>query len=191
MEELESHGFGSSQTPACIPAGQRACIPGESRTNAERPYMKYSYSGFMDCLANSDVGLLHRNGEIEREANRCLKKTGFISVGIFNSQIWEHPIRQMFGLPPGEQLWTYSYSPQEMARLLLIARKNVYGILDGKDRDKFEFITIADRRRITRESFERWYAGQSRYRKLCDRLPEEIAEFGARRLRKEWQTMAS
>ena len=33
---------------------------------------------------------------------------------------------------------------------------------------------IADRRRVTKDSFERWYAGQSKYRKLCDRSPEEI-----------------
>lgn len=64
----------------------------------------------------------------------------------------------------------------EMARLLLIDRKNVYSILDGKDKDKFEFIMIADLRRITKESFERWYSGQSKYRKLCDRSPEKIAE---------------
>lgn len=65
----------------------------------------------------------------------------------------------------------------EMARLLLIPRKEVYGILlSGKDKDKFDFIFIGDRRRVTKESFERWYAGQTKYRKLCDRLPEEIAE---------------
>lgn len=63
----------------------------------------------------------------------------------------------------------------EMARLLLIPRKEVYGILlYGKDKDKFEFVYIEDRRRVTKESFERWYAGQTKYRKLCDRSPEEI-----------------
>ena len=40
--------------------------------------------------------------------------------------------------------------------------------------DQFEFVYIADRRRVTKDSFERWYAGQSKYRKLCDRSPEEI-----------------
>lgn len=71
----------------------------------------------------------------------------------------------------------------EAASLLLIARKNVYSILEDKDKDKFEFVMIADRRRITKESFERWYAGQSKYHKLCDRSPEEIAEI--ERARKE------
>ena len=64
----------------------------------------------------------------------------------------------------------------EMARQLLITRKEVYNILlTGRDKDQFDFVYIADRRRVTKESFERWYAGQNRYRKLCDRSPKEIA----------------
>ena len=64
----------------------------------------------------------------------------------------------------------------EMARLLLISRKEEYNILlTGRDKDQFDFVYIADRRRVTKESFEHWYAGQNRYRKLCDRSPQEIA----------------
>ena len=65
-----------------------------------------------------------------------------------------------------------SMTMPEMARLLLISRKEVYNILlTGRDKDQFDFIYIADRRRVTKESFERWYAGQSKYRKLCARSP--------------------
>lgn len=67
-----------------------------------------------------------------------------------------------------------SMTMPEMARLLLITRKEVYRILYGKNANRFEFITIANRRRVTKKSFERWYAGQSKYRKLCDRTPEEV-----------------
>lgn len=67
-----------------------------------------------------------------------------------------------------------SMTMPEMARLLLITRKEVYSILRGKDADRFEYVTVADRRRVTKESFELWYASQSKYRKLCDRSPEEI-----------------
>ncbi len=75
------------------------------------------------------------------------------------------------------ELEAASMTMPEMARLLLITRKEVYNILlSGKDRDQFEFVYIADRRRVTKESFERWYAGQSKYRKLCDRSPEETQE---------------
>ena len=65
----------------------------------------------------------------------------------------------------------------EMARELYITRKAVYNILAKKEnQDIFEIVIIADKKRITRESFERWYAGQSEYRKLSDRSPEELAQ---------------
>ena len=72
----------------------------------------------------------------------------------------------------------------EMARLLLISRKEVYGILSSpRNEGVFEYEIIADRKRITKESFERWYAGQSKYRKLCDRSEVEQAQI--EELRKE------
>lgn len=74
------------------------------------------------------------------------------------------------------ELEAASITMPEMARQLLITRKEVYNILlTGRDKDQFDFVYIVDRRRITKESFERWYAGQNRYRKLFDRSPKEIA----------------
>lgn len=65
----------------------------------------------------------------------------------------------------------------EMARELDITRKEAYRILSKKEnRNIFDKVVIADRKRITRESFERWYAGQSEYRKLSDRTPEELEQ---------------
>lgn len=65
----------------------------------------------------------------------------------------------------------------EMAGELDITRKEVYRILSKKkNRDIFDIVVIADRKRITRESFERWYAGQNVYRKLSDRTPEELEQ---------------
>ena len=53
----------------------------------------------------------------------------------------------------------------EMAKLLGIPRKNVYGILDCKKyRDCFVIERVADRRRITKTSFEIWLNSQSTYR---------------------------
>ena len=64
----------------------------------------------------------------------------------------------------------------EMARLLMITRDQVYNILNQKrNKGLFEFVYIADQRRITKESFERWHAGQEKYCKLCDRPESEIA----------------
>lgn len=61
----------------------------------------------------------------------------------------------------------------EMARLLMIDRNVVYRILTNpQNAEIFEYEVIAGRKRITKESFERWYAGQDKYSKLCD-LPQE------------------
>ena len=74
----------------------------------------------------------------------------------------------------------------EMARELYITRKDVYNILAKKEnQDIFEIVVIADKKRITRESFERWYAGQSKYRKLSDRTPEELYEIRMAEKKKE------
>ena len=52
----------------------------------------------------------------------------------------------------------------EVAQILGIPRKAVYHILlYGPDRDKFDFVFIAGRRRVTKESFDRWYSDQSRF----------------------------
>ena len=68
----------------------------------------------------------------------------------------------------------------EMARLLLITRSEVYQILNAaRNQGVFQVIMVADKKRITKDSFEKWYSGQSKYKKLCDRSPEEQAEIMA------------
>ena len=52
----------------------------------------------------------------------------------------------------------------EVAQILGIPRKAVYHILlYGRDRDIFDFVFIAGRRRVTKESFDRWYSDQNRF----------------------------
>lgn len=46
-------------------------------------------------------------------------------------------------------------SMPEMARLLGITRERVYGIV-YKHEDAFEFVIVADRKRITKKSFQAW-----------------------------------
>lgn len=73
-----------------------------------------------------------------------------------------------------KELEDASYTMPEIARMLLISRKDVYTILQSpKNKGKFEFITVAERKRVTKESFEVWYASQRKYRKLSDRSEEE------------------
>lgn len=62
----------------------------------------------------------------------------------------------------------------EMARLLMISRKEVYNLLAApQNAGVFEYEVIADRKRITKESFARWYAGQDKYCTFNDLPPEE------------------
>lgn len=65
----------------------------------------------------------------------------------------------------------------EMVKELGVPRGTVYSILKAeKNRDKLEVIEIGGKKRITKESFESWYAGQDRYIKVSDRPAEEQRE---------------
>lgn len=69
-----------------------------------------------------------------------------------------------------EELENDSLSMPDMARLLDIARQEVYYILQHDPRaDILEIIVIADRKRITKKSFDEWYMGQKKYLKPADR----------------------
>lgn len=60
-----------------------------------------------------------------------------------------------------------SMTMPQMARLLGITRDEVYLILSSKkNRDAFDIIVVADKKRITYESFENWYRNQDRYQKV-------------------------
>lgn len=62
-----------------------------------------------------------------------------------------------------------SVSMPQMAWLLGISRKMVYAILQAKEnRGLFRYIEIAGRKRITKESMERWLKGQDTYHILTD-----------------------
>ncbi len=68
-----------------------------------------------------------------------------------------------------------SISMPEMARLLGIPRSNVYHIIDhSKYSDLLETIVIADRRRVTKKSFQNFLQMQSRYTLASESYAEEI-----------------
>ena len=73
-----------------------------------------------------------------------------------------------------EEIEESSMSMPDMARLLDVPRSVVYGILQSDlGKEMLEVIIIAGRKRITRESFDRWYASQTRYLKPEDQ-PEGV-----------------
>ena len=57
----------------------------------------------------------------------------------------------------------------QMARLLGISREEAYSLVRGKrNRDVFEIIMVADKKRVTLDSFERWYQKQDCYQKVTE-----------------------
>jgi hypothetical protein len=68
----------------------------------------------------------------------------------------------------------------QMARLLGISREEVYSLVRRKrNRGVFEIITVADKKRVTLDSFERWYQGQDCYQKVTEQtsgLDKELEE---------------
>ena len=67
-----------------------------------------------------------------------------------------------------------SMTMPEAARLLGISRNEMYRILKLKEnRGLFKIIIIAGRKRITKDSFERWYVSQKAYIKVSDRPKQE------------------
>ena len=66
------------------------------------------------------------------------------------------------------------YTIPEIARMLLVPRNTIYAILDNpKNEGVFETFIVAEKKRVTKQSFEAWYQSQHRYRKLEDRSQEE------------------
>lgn len=74
-----------------------------------------------------------------------------------------------------------SISLTDVARLLGTHRNNIYSLLQSHP-EHFEIIVIAGRKRITLDSFEKWYQSQKKYKKvvvselapLCDPLEPEL-----------------
>ena len=67
-----------------------------------------------------------------------------------------------------------SLSMPDMARLLDVPRNIVYGILDSDSgKEQLEVVIVANRKRITKSSFEKWYVNQNEYLKPEDQ-PEGV-----------------
>ena len=79
------------------------------------------------------------------------------------------------------QLEQDTVSMPEIAWLLGIHRKEVYSFLNAKENEgRFRFVMLADRKRITRDSFMRWLRMQEKYHILTiaerEKLERERAE---------------
>ena len=63
-----------------------------------------------------------------------------------------------------------SLTMPDAARLLGISRREIYAILNSRQgRRQFKIVVIGGRKRILKDSFEKWYAGQKTYIKVSER----------------------
>ena len=70
--------------------------------------------------------------------------------------------RKVDGPEPGAELTRMSYSFAEVAEMLGVSGAVVY---ERGDKNNLETFTVDFVKRIPKEVFEKWYAGQTRYRK--------------------------
>ena len=69
------------------------------------------------------------------------------------------------GTPPGEELKKTTYSMEELGQRLGLKEATAYELVA---KGHFEIVEALGKRRVTKASFERWYASQSDYRTVED-----------------------
>jgi len=69
------------------------------------------------------------------------------------------------GTPPGEELKKTTYSMEELGQRLGLKEATAYELVA---KGHFDVVDVLGKRRVTKESFERWYASQTDYRTVED-----------------------
>lgn len=89
--------------------------------------------------------------------------------------------KKIDGTPPGQN-WAHTLSVHDVAVLLGVSDSAVYDILRTKP---LPTITVSGKRRIEKESFEKWYSAQSHYKKVSERselmFEEKVAELNGKK----------
>lgn len=80
----------------------------------------------------------------------------------YANQFWYHKVD---GTPPGEELMKTTYSVSELAERIGIKEATAYVLIS---KGYFDVVDALGKCRITKESFERWYASQSIYKTIED-----------------------
>ena len=78
--------------------------------------------------------------------------------------------KKIDGTPPGQN-WAHTLSVHDVAVLLGVSDSAVYDILRTKP---LPTITVSGKRRIEKESFEKWYSAQSHYKKVSERSEPDV-----------------
>ena len=81
--------------------------------------------------------------------------------------------RKVTGEEPGIKLKQESLSVREIAEILDISESSTYDLVD---REQLPTVLVDCWKRVPKEAFEKWYAGQSRYRTAEDREKDATLE---------------
>ena len=86
----------------------------------------------------------------------------------YANQSW---YKKIDGTPPGLALKQRTLSAEELGQLLGLAEATAYELIA---KGNFEVIDLLGKRRITKESFEKWYETQTFYRTVEDQEKDRI-----------------
>ena len=137
----------------------------------EKKYMTASEMGELLGLKKTDrYWLLHQH-HFEWE-----EVLGLYRINIASFEKWyanQIKYKKVTGEEPGKELKEWTYSPAEIAELLGTTDWIVYELIKAK---KVETVTVDYWKRVTKESFYKWYNSQSRYRTKEDRERDAAIE---------------
>lgn len=85
----------------------------------------------------------------------------------YANQCW---YRKADGTPPGENIKKTTFSAAELGTLLGVSEATAYELMA---KGYFTDVEVLGKRRITQESFERWYSSQTVYRTVADQKHNE------------------
>ena len=147
----------------------------------ESPYARKEVSG-RKLMSVAEMGRILGLGKTDRY---WLLHKGFFETRVINRKTWvdiasfekwysgQVKYRKVDGEEPGRDLNEQSYSVRDVARMLDLSEATVYELIK---RDGIPTIKVDYWMRIPKEAFEKWYAGQSRYRTIEDRKKDLEAE---------------
>lgn len=101
---------------------------------------------------------------------------GMFRINIASFEKWyanQVKYKKVNGEEPGKELKAWTYSPQEIAELLGTTDWIVYELIK---KNQLETVTVDHWKRVTKESFEKWYNSQNRYRTKEDREKDAAIE---------------
>lgn len=105
---------------------------------------------------------------IKKNYFKTITVGGNMRVMIDSFESWyanQFKYQKVDGTPPGEELKKTTYSVEELGQRLGLKEATAYELIA---KGHFEIVEVLGKRRITKDSFERWYASQSDYRTIED-----------------------